>query len=435
MKKILLVFLSLTIINGLTAQDKTENLDFSLVKNAPTYFSQINLTKRWKDVSKGTSDLYHKEGSKIVGIPNNGPGNQEAFSGNSYAGLVAYSETGSENYTEYIQARFSSPLTKGKIYDISFRVSLADNSGRAVNGLGAYISTEAVESQSNFIINASPQVVSNEVIKDKMGWVEVSGSYTSIGGEEYITIGLFNKVDKYITLSDVPENINKKRAYYYIDGITFSVLNEPDSDKDGIIDKEDNCPKVAGILALKGCPDSDGDGIIDSEDDCPNVKGLATLKGCPEKDTDNDGVPDSKDKCPTLKGTIANNGCLLSEEEMVAIKEASAHIYFETSSSKIKKESYPDLDRLTAILKKHPEVKAKVEGHTDSSGNADKNLALSKDRAASVKKYLIEHGEKEDHVSSEGYGSSKPITSNDTKEGRAKNRRVEIVVTSFEVSK
>jgi len=76
-----------------------------------------------------------------------------------------------------------------------------------------------------------------------------------------------------------------------------------------------------------------------------------------------------------------------------------------------------------------------VEGHTDSSGNAAKNLSLSKARAASVEKYLIEHGEKQDHISSEGYGSTRPIASNDTKEGRAKNRRVEIAVSSFETSK
>ena len=99
---------------------------------------------------------------------------------------------------------------------------------------------------------------------------------------------------------------------------------------------------------------------------------------------------------------------------------------------RIKEESYPDLDKLVKILKSHPEIKAKVEGHTDSSGNAEKNMQLSKDRAAAVVKYLVDHGEKPDHVSSEGYGSTKPVASNDTKEGRAKNRRVHIEVSMFE---
>ncbi len=148
-------------------------------------------------------------------------------------------------------------------------------------------------------------------------------------------------------------------------------------------------------------------------------------------DTDGDGVPDSKDKCPEIKGSAANDGCILSEKELATIKDASSHIYFESGSAKIKEESFKDLDKLVKILKSHPEVKAKVEGHTDSSGDAAKNLQLSKDRAASVMKYLVEHGEKPDHVSSEGYGITKPIASNDTKEGKAKNRRVEILVSMF----
>ncbi len=149
-------------------------------------------------------------------------------------------------------------------------------------------------------------------------------------------------------------------------------------------------------------------------------------------DTDGDGVPDSKDKCPEIKGSAANNGCILSEKELATIKDASSHIYFESASAKIKEESFKDLDKLVKILKSHPEVKARVEGHTDSSGDAAKNLQLSKDRAAAVAKYLVDHGEKPDHVSSEGFGITKPIASNDTKEGKAKNRRVEIKVSMFE---
>lgn len=200
---------------------------------------------------------------------------------------------------------------------------------------------------------------------------------------------------------------------------------EKDSDGDGIADSEDNCPEVKGTL--KGCPDTDGDGVADADDNCPKVKG--TIKGCP--DSDNDGVIDSEDKCPNEKGTIKNEGCLLSKEELNIIKDASAHIYFETGSSRIKKESYSDLDKLVEVLKSHPEIKAKVEGYTDNTGNAAKNLELSKARAASVVKYLIEHGEKPDHISSEGYGIANPIATNETKEGRAKNRRVEVKVSNF----
>lgn len=81
----------------------------------------------------------------------------------------------------------------------------------------------------------------------------------------------------------------------------------PDTDNDGIVDSDDACATEAGPKETKGCPDKDGDGIRDTEDECMDVFGLATLKGCPDKDSD--GITDSKDECPDVAGTEAGNGC------------------------------------------------------------------------------------------------------------------------------
>ena len=81
----------------------------------------------------------------------------------------------------------------------------------------------------------------------------------------------------------------------------------PDKDGDGITDKEDACPEVAGLADLKGCPDKDGDGVTDKEDACPDEKGLANFKGCPDKD--GDGVMDKEDACPDVAGLAAFKGC------------------------------------------------------------------------------------------------------------------------------
>jgi OmpA-OmpF porin, OOP family len=81
----------------------------------------------------------------------------------------------------------------------------------------------------------------------------------------------------------------------------------PDTDADGITDAEDACPTVAGLANFKGCPDTDGDGVTDAEDECPNEKGLLNLKGCP--DGDGDGIADKSDKCPTVKGLQSMMGC------------------------------------------------------------------------------------------------------------------------------
>jgi len=92
-----------------------------------------------------------------------------------------------------------------------------------------------------------------------------------------------------------------------------------DTDGDGIYDKYDSCPEVAGLKEFNGCPDSDGDGIIDGEDACPTVAGLATLNGCP--DADADGIADKDDMCPNAKGTKANNGCPDSDGDGVVDKD------------------------------------------------------------------------------------------------------------------
>ena len=472
--------LSMILVSGLCSAacaQNNSNLNFSETNGTPKHLSKIEYAKEWSNPNKGTADLFSKNGSKTTGIPNNQIGEQDAFSGDTYAGIIAFMDdavtdwkgllTGEGNgekkgynkYTEYVQTKLAQPLVAGQAYNISFRANLAEKSGRAINNLGLLLSKEAVSSNTNSFITATPQIKSENILDNKTEWTEVSGRFVAEGGEQFLTIGLFNGVDQSVDLS---KETNNRRAYYYIDGIAIAVFDDPDTDGDGVSDKNDLCPNVKGLAAFKGCPDTDGDGIadskdtcpnvkgsadhngcpdtdgdgiIDSKDSCPNVKGLAAFNGCLEQDTDGDGIVDSKDACPNVKGIAKYDGCLLSKEEKKVIEDASAHIYFETGSSTIKKVSYPDLDRLAAILKKHPEVKARVEGHTDSSGNAEKNLALSKARAASVKKYLIEHGEKEDHITSEGYGSSQPVASNDTKAGRAKNRRVGIVVSSFEMIK
>ena len=92
-----------------------------------------------------------------------------------------------------------------------------------------------------------------------------------------------------------------------------------DTDGDGIYDKNDACPEVAGLAEFNGCPDADGDGIKDSDDACPNLAGLTAMNGCP--DSDGDGVADKDDMCPNDKGTKANNGCPDSDGDGVADKD------------------------------------------------------------------------------------------------------------------
>ncbi|WP_406685228.1 OmpA family protein [Seonamhaeicola sp. MEBiC1930] len=201
----------------------------------------------------------------------------------------------------------------------------------------------------------------------------------------------------------------------------------PDADGDGVADNKDNCPTVAGLKALAGCPDADGDGVIDGDDKCPNTAGPAANGGCPWPDTDGDSVLDKDDKCPDVKGTVANNGCPeVTEEVQKTLNEYAKTILFDTGRSSIKEESEAVLADIIKIINEYPTAKFTVEGHTDSVGSEKLNQGLSESRASSVKDYLTSNGVDQFRLSSKGYGESNPIATNKTRAGRTQNRRVEI---------
>ena len=201
----------------------------------------------------------------------------------------------------------------------------------------------------------------------------------------------------------------------------------PDTDGDGIADKDDSCPEVAGLKALKGCPDTDGDGITDLSDKCPNVKGPKENAGCPWPDTDGDSVLDKDDKCPTVKGLVANNGCPeVADDALNALNGYAKTILFNTGKSSIQKQTLPVLVSITAILKENPLAKFSITGHTDTTGKSEFNLKLSKERAGAVKNYLVTNGVATERLTSDGFGDSQPIDDNKTSKGRTNNRRVEV---------
>ena len=201
----------------------------------------------------------------------------------------------------------------------------------------------------------------------------------------------------------------------------------PDTDADGIADKDDACPEVAGPKALNGCPDADGDGVADKNDKCPQVVGPAANGGCPWPDTDGDGVLDKDDKCIDVKGTVANNGCPeITEEQVSQLNAYAKTILFNSGKATFKQETFAVLQSITAILKQYPSSKFSIEGHTDSDGKDAANQKLSEDRAGAVKNYLIENGIDASRLSSAGFGESKPIDTNKTAKGKANNRRVEV---------
>ena len=180
--------------------------------------------------------------------------------------------------------------------------------------------------------------------------------------------------------------------------------------------------------------DSDGDGVPDAKDRCPDTpRGVKVdASGCPI-DSDGDGVYDYLDKCPgTPRGTkVDAQGCPLPiATKSAEVTAAGTWIYkgvqFETNKADLKASSYPVLDEIVAGLKAQPSIRVEVQGHTDNTGKADYNQQLSERRAQSVVNYLVGKGIAAERLVPKGYGLTRPIASNNTAEGRARNRRVEL---------
>jgi OOP family OmpA-OmpF porin len=204
----------------------------------------------------------------------------------------------------------------------------------------------------------------------------------------------------------------------------------PDKDGDGIADKDDACPDTAGLAAFQGCPDTDKDGVADKDDKCPTVAGPKSNGGCPVLDADKDGVPDLEDDCPTVAGPVSNKGCPeVTPEVIESLKIQARSVFFNTGKSTFKAgdaATIASLDAMREILRNYPNAKFSIEGHTDSDGSDKFNQKLSEDRANAVRNALIEKGVKADNLTAVGFGESKPVASNKTKTGKAQNRRTEV---------
>lgn len=185
-------------------------------------------------------------------------------------------------------------------------------------------------------------------------------------------------------------------------------------------------------------PDRDHDGVPDDVDRCPDKAGVADNQGCPDFDSDGDGIVDRLDKCPfdpeTFNGVDDDDGCPDQPAALAAFAGDKIAIFepvqFERDATVVDKRSYKLLGIVAHILRLHPEIlKLRVEGHVDSHVPPLEGLELSRERAAAVRRWLIEQGHIDPkRLTAQGFGADRPIADNRDFIGRAKNRRIEFVV-------
>lgn len=263
--------------------------------------------------------------------------------------------------------------------------------------------------------------------------------------------------------------------------VAFAMANEcvpSDSDGDGIPDKEDACPEAAedfdGVADEDGCPegtgDTDGDGLSDQDDACMNdpedtdgfededgcpdpdndadsiadeddecplspedIDEFEDENGCPDPDNDGDGIADVDDECPleaeNVNQYFDEDGCPDQKPELVQVVRnqivIEEKIQFTSGRATILRASYPVLDSVATVLDQYPNIQIRIEGHTDSDGSEELNQRLSDKRASAVRTYLVGKGINAARMEAQGFGELRPMASNRSAAGKAKNRRVE----------
>ena len=275
----------------------------------------------------------------------------------------------------FIQCKLKAPLIEGQKYYFEFYCSLTEFSLRGTNTISIALSERALRS-SKYGKYPIVKTFTDRIITEREDWVQIADTFTAKGGEQFFAIGNFvhfkqwkfsKKRKKY---PDESRRVYKEGGHfteYYIDDVNLIPVNNKGEE---IILYPD--------LLLQ-------DSAISMED--------------------------------------ADTGIINTKKNIVL-----KNVYFETGESELLPASYEELEKLRQILAENQHFKIQITGHTDTTGNAMKNLELSHKRAKAVAGYLTGKGISGERITYKGYGSSKPIADNTTEAGRAQNRRVEFRV-------
>ncbi|MCF1190446.1 OmpA family protein [Mangrovimonas sp. AS39] len=349
----------------LYAQNLVLNPSFEDYKNCPESIGYISLKEggngvnHWLRPTGGTPD-YFNECSQIVGYKNFN-GYQKARTGKGYAGFYGFAHG---NYREYIQGTLANTLEKDSTYQISFYVSLAELSNRAIKHFGVYFldhklsninydrainARRIAEKSSN--VGYRP-IFNKEYVNNKTQWVEITTTYKAKGFETYFLIGNFES-NLNADVEKLESNELKPMGYYYIDDVEIKPLH---------------------------------------------------LK------------PIKQIEKPAKQSSVS-----FEEQTVYTLK----NVLFEFDKSILLPNSKDELNALYDHLKKHPNLSVEIYGHTDDVGTSERNQELSEQRAKAVADYLTQKGLDSQRIKWFGFGSSKPKASNKTDAGREQNRRVE----------
>ena len=346
------------------AQNLVLNPSFEEHQGCPVDFNQSQLTHivSWKQSGQGTPD-YFNSCSKSVGVPKNVFGNENAATGQAYAGFVNYTFN-KKNYREYLSSELSRPLKPGELVCIEISISSADMCNFVTDGCGIVISTEELRQKGMTCIEMKATIENPRlyILDQKDGWVKMGDVYRASGGERFITIGNFksDKSTKILHRTGDDKGMGDY-SYLYVDDVV-----------------------VKSVKSKEECS-------------CENE---------------------------VLQSMVFDPPLQLSQYDEIRLDD----ILFDFDKFNLTDSAKKELDEVYVLLKKNKAMYLEVQGHTDSRGTDDYNITLSKNRAEAVVSYLMKKGIDRSRLEIKYFGAEKPVTINESDEGRAKNRRVEFRV-------
>ncbi|MEM9023693.1 MAG: OmpA family protein [Bacteroidota bacterium] len=332
----------------------------------------------WKTATETHPDLFNTavEPTCWAHPQKQSDGKQLPHTGNVMAGLSLLGLGGKKDnhvaWYEYVQVQLSAPLEPGKKYYAEVWVLLAEVATKASNNLGMWFSDTLVNTRTRMPLCTTPHINHPDLLMTKGNqWQKVSGVFEATSSMQYLVIGNFYN-DLETTIKVVKGGT--KGAYYHIDDVLVR-------------------PATAGE-AVSAPP---------RESTCPQLKALPTRSTTTENDL-------TEVQFETGKTIQLNN------------------IFFDIDKAVLLPASIAELDKLVHSMYNYPYMEIEINGHTDNTGSDAHNQSLSAARAKAVVDYLIKHKISASRMTHQGFGSSKPIGSNDTDAGRQQNRRVEMVV-------
>lgn len=334
----------------------------------------------WYQPTLGSADYFNACGGKECGVPANKLGRQEAYDGDAYCGIYC----SRNDYREYLQTRLRRKLHLGDSIRLSFYVSLSEESTGAVATIGALFTEERI----------SDTVRSLFLYKEREELAENISQTVARPFEPQIV----NPADRPLVDTRgwqcVCDTFVAKGGEQYITIGNFNI-----AERSGYVDLDTLTRLLPGAYYY-----------IDSVSvECLN---------CPP---------------PVVDDLNVDSVYLSNEQPVFGVGGTFVlqEIFFEYDKSTILQQSFFELMRLTSLMEKYPDMTIEVRGHTDAKGSDSYNLRLSENRAKSVVDYLVSKGVNPKRLKYKGYGKSIPIDTNETEEGRSKNRRVEFKIISM----